>query len=74
MRVDNENEVDAFEPSTGACRRGSDGPTGQHDGQQQAAERLHMAMTADGDSQDEAMAGLARARAARVLERRLEAT
>ena len=43
--------------------RGSDGPTGQHDSNKQR-ERLHMAMTADGDSQDEAMAGSLGARAA----------
>ena len=52
--------------STGAARgRGSDGPTGQHDVINKQRERLHMAVTADGDSQDEAMSWLARARAAR---------
>ena len=59
VRVDNEKTMSTAlcrAPPTGAARRTRiDGPTGQHDGQQQAA-RNGLA-TADGDSQDEAMAG-----------------
>ena len=61
MRVDNENEVDGLVS-------GSFDWSGTEDADQtdlrasmtvsnKQRERLHMAMTADGDSQDEAMAG-----------------